>query len=202
MSESNFIKNDIIYIYGEFDNSISKEIMPFFQQKVFELIKTNKTTRENKDLTESAKDEILLKSKIQININSRGGQADCLYPLLNIINLAKKNNIIIETISHTAYSCGSMLACVGTRGCRYIDEYSEHLLHLGATTVRITDKVELQRAVSYAQHSHNRIKAVYLNNSTLTEEIIDQNLQNDNWIIYGSDIITSGLADKMLKDYE
>ena len=111
----NFIQKRKYYNHGAFDETVSHEIIPKFI----------------KDIEDKKK---IRDAKIKFYIASNGGVTYYLKNLLSLFELAKADDIIIETyvFSH-AYSCGSMLACAGTKGHRFIVEDAEHLCHLGSS---------------------------------------------------------------------
>lgn len=107
----NFIRGNRVYILGEFDKTISSNVIP----DLVELIDTMKYARD---------------SEIEIYINSPGGYANELISLLTLIDIAKKQGIKIITYNiGIAHSCGSILAIVGD--VRYMYRYADNLPHLG-----------------------------------------------------------------------
>ena len=128
----NFTKDNTLNIYGDFDDSIMIDIIPRFEQLIEE--------------SENFKDP-----KIIINIRSNGGQMSVLLQLLSLVEKAKSKGVIIETVvlAH-AYSCGSMLAASGSKGYRYVGEYSEHLIHAGSWSPwRVTTEEQMNRGHKY-----------------------------------------------------
>ena len=80
----NFTRDNNIFIYGDFDNSISQHVIPSF-------IKIIKEKKNN---------------IIDFYINSCGGYTNILKELLGLIELARNDNIIIRTfVFGIAYSC-------------------------------------------------------------------------------------------------
>ena len=175
----NFVKEKKIYIYGEFDASLSRNVLPELSE-IIEDIKDNK------------------KAKIKIYIDSNGGYTSVLKSMIGMIEVAKKENIIIETHAYArAYSCASMLACSGTKGYRYISSNTEHLCHLGAasTGYNMTDK-QLERNVDYVKRHFNFIRNTYKKYASVKN--LEKVMQDDCYYIHGKDIITNGLADKLI----
>ncbi len=173
----NFIQNNEIYICGAFDSSIVDIL-----SELRRLIET-----------ESKKTD----PKITFIINSDGGQTDMLKILLTEIEKAKTLNIVVKTIVHSnAYSAGSILAMSGTKGNRYISEHAQHLIHYGSAGFTAYTPLQLDRNTAYLKEHFEWVKKMYVKYATvknLNEVILD-----DNYRIYGQDIIENGLADKFV----
>lgn len=179
VSSMNSVKGNKVFIYGAFDESIAKDVIPA-------LI----------DLVEAQK--LLKVGNIKIYIDSNGGYARYLYDLLAIIESAKKSGVTIETyVFSYAYSCGSVLACAGTKGNRFISSNAEHLCHLGsASTGTVTNDVELERGSSRVKNHFDKIRALYKKYASIKN--LEEAIKNDNHFIRGNDIIKNGLADKLI----
>ncbi len=175
----NFSAGNGFYIYGEFDDTIMTNIVPALIKEI----------EYQKNLKES---------KIKFYINSNGGIADILFNLLSLIESAKKENIVVETyVFGKAYSCGSLLACAGTKGHRFIGEYAEHLCHLGSTSSgSITNPIESKRMQERIDSHFKDIKSIYKKYASIKN--LDKVIENDRYFIRGDDIITNGLADKII----
>jgi ATP-dependent protease ClpP protease subunit len=84
----NIFNGNAVYIYGVFDESIII-LLPEIKKEI-----DNQKTLKN--------------GKIIFHINSNGGQFKILQSLLNLVEYAKKENIIVETIVEcNAFSCAS-----------------------------------------------------------------------------------------------
>jgi ATP-dependent protease ClpP protease subunit len=173
----NTYSNNTVYIHDNFDDSLSL-ILPNIDFII----------NEQKDKKAG---------KIIFDICSNGGYAYILKELLNRVEYAKSQDIIVETIVRSqAYSCGSMLAISGTKGHRYIGEYAEHLVHLGSAGMRVQDNTEFSRMKDYIQRHFDFVKNVYKKYANI--ENLDTKIENDSWYIYGEDCIKQGMADKFL----
>ena len=175
----NFVEDRAVYIYGGFDDSILKYVMPEFSKIVAE---------------EAKKKEGIVK----INIDSGGGYVYALKNMLSMVEFAKKEGVIIETYAlGIAYSCASILAASGTKGYRCIGEYTEHLAHLGwASTGYVRNDVELERTTASVKAHFNFIRAVYKKYATIKN--LEKVIHDDSYFIRGKKIITNGLADKFI----
>ncbi len=171
----NFVKDGTVYIYGDFGDSIAKDVIPDLLKEV----------EKQKDLK---------KGKIKFYIDSNGGYTRYLFNLLAIIEGAKKEGIIIETyVFGYAYSCGSMLACAGTKGHRYISYLAEHLCHLGMAGNLATNDVELVRGSERVKSHFDKVRNLYRKYANLKD--LEDAIQFDQHFIRGADIIENGLAD-------
>ena len=174
----NFMKDGVVYIYGTFNDSIAKEVIP-------DLLK------------EVAKQKALKDGKIKIYIDSNGGTTRYLYNLLAILEDAKKGGVIIETyVFGYAYSCGSILACAGTKGYRYVSYLAEHCAHLGAGGLIAINDTELERSSARVRAHFDRVRDLYRKYADIKD--LESAIKFDNYYIRGGDIITNGLADKFI----
>jgi len=172
----NFIKDNIIYVHGNFDLSISIDVLP-------ELDKLITQTLKEKD------------SKIIFDIDSHGGFAHILKNLLARIEYCKKNNIIVETRTFgIAYSCGSLLACAGTKEHRYIAEYSQHCCHLGSSGLRATNDKILEREYKNSKAHFDFVRDLYKKYAKIPN--LKEVINDDSLFVRGQQIIDWELADK------
>jgi len=179
----NYIVDNKIYLHGVFDESVSERII----QNLDSLIEKEKKKK---------------KGKIIFDINSNGGYARYLMDLLSRVEYCKQNDIIIETrVSSYAYSCGSMLACSGTVGHRYISEYAEHLCHLGSTYLaEVKNNTELDRSVEHSKAHFDFVKNIYKKYANIPN--LEKVINDDQLYIRGQKIIDWKLADKFLNEIE
>lgn len=174
--KQNFASDNIIYIHDIFDESIANNVIAPFDKLI---------------LSEQNKNE----GRIIIDINSYGGYAHHLKSLLMRVEKSKSLGIIIETrVSAIAYSCGSLLACSGTKGYRFVSEYSEHLCHLGATGFwAINDKM-LERETERSKSHFDFVRSVYQKYAKIPN--LSKNIKDDSFFVRGKTIIDYQLADK------
>lgn len=182
ITDLNFEKGGDFYITGIFDDTVSKNIMPALKKKVAEELK-------KKD------------GKIVFYINSNGGLTKILKGLLFWIDKAKAGGVIVETnVLGDAFSCGSLLACVGTKGHRFIAEYGEHVCHFGNVPSVSYTPEELERNAGRAKRHFGMIEKIYKNNTT--EEFgkeVGKYMKTDSLYIDSKDCVKFGLADKIIK---
>lgn len=179
--DNNFYKDGIFYIHGEFDETISRNIIP----------ELDKFIRDNKDKNTN-------KPAIIFNINSIGGDTDRLFCLLSTIDYAKSLRFTIKTIvTGRALSCGSELAVSGTVGHRYIGKYSHHLIHFGShRSGQLIHPKEVDRFAEYTKYHFEMIKSLYKNNTNITN--LDKALEHDEQTFSAQECIQYSLADKII----
>jgi ATP-dependent protease ClpP protease subunit len=174
--KQNFVHNNIIYIHDIFDESIANNVVAPFDQLI---------------LSEQNKKE----GMIIIDVNSVGGSAWQLRSLLMRVEKAKSLGIIVETrVSAVAYSSGSMLACSGTKGHRFISEYAEHNCHLGSIFLRASNDIILERESQRAKQHFDFVRAIYEKYAKIPN--LTKVIKDDSFYIFGKTIIDYQLADK------
>lgn len=166
------------YILGEFDESISQNIVPNLIKKI-------------------AEEEDKPNPQIWFYINSNGGYCHELYNILALLDIAKAKGIRIYTvITGRAYSCGSMLAIHGDH--RAIYKYGRHLMHLGeAGTVNHTFK-QLERETSTVKEHFENIVKMYIDNTDIPEKQIREMLLDDSCFLNAEECKKLGLVDEIL----
>ena len=181
----NFVSGKTVYIHGGFNESII-ELLPQIQG----IIDTQKTLKEG---------------KIIFDINSIGGDYFILIPLINLVEKAKKEGVIVETVVQCkAFSCGSLLACSGTVGHRYISEYAEHLCHFASAWSHWASPTQIERGAAYSLRVQNNINALYKKYCEPTAQegyiakLFENIMKDDCFYIPAEECIKYGLADKIL----
>lgn len=176
-TKQNFVStSNVIYIHDIFDEDIVRNVLASFDL----LIKEQSSKKDG---------------KITIDIDSDGGYTRYLKSLLLRVEKAKKEGIIIETIvSASAYSCGSMLACSGTKGHRYISEFSEHLCHLGSGTLTANTDLQLERGSERLKAHFDFVRNTYKKYANIPN--LEEVIKDDCLFVRGQTIIDWGLADK------
>lgn len=175
----NFIENDKFFIYGYFDFTIAKYIIPGFIKRIDDL-------RNIKD------------ASISLFIDSGGGYTSYLKNLLALVEAAKSIGITVETfVFAQAYSCASILASSGTKGRRFIGPHAEHLLHLGASeTGKVQTDIQMERSSNRVKAHFNFVRSCYKKYGNVKK--LDELLKDDNYFLRGKEIIKNGLADYIL----
>ncbi len=170
--------DESFYIHGEFDQTISTDIVPA-------MVKEIEKKKNQKD------------ARIKFYINSHGGYAMYVKELIGHIDVAKSHGIIIETyVFGNAYSCGSILAVSGTKDYRYVGEHAEHLCHLGQAGSYSINDIELERNNLRTKAHFDFVRSIYRKNCTIKD--LNKVIKDDCLFIRGNEIIKMGLADKIL----
>ncbi len=174
---SNFYEDNNFYIFGDFDESIDRIIVP--------------------NLLRVTDEQAVSKlGVVRIFVGSHGGYANHLYNLLAIIERAKALGVVVETfVFGLAASCASILAASGTKGHRYIGENAEHLCHLGMASFQATSDEQLKRESDQLKHHFDNVRRLYKKYARIKK--LEKVLQVDSYFIRGKQIIENGLADHM-----
>lgn len=174
------VRGNNVYILGEFDFSLIENVIIELKELIDKLTKL--------------KDG----QKITFYINSNGGYSDILFPIVDLIEEAKKNDIIIEThVSRKAYSCGSLLAITGTKGYRFINERAEHVVHYGRFGGhRLETPKQIDRTSSYYKRYLKTIINHYKKYSNVPE--LEKQVEDDYFFIPAKQCVKWGLADKII----
>lgn len=174
----NYVIDNKVYILGEFDESISQNVVP----NLVKLIDVEKIKRE---------------PVIEFYINSPGGYVSELYNLLSLIEIAKKNGIKIITINMgKACSCGSMLAIYGDERKMY--KYATNLMHLGSSGTTVTTLKQIERNVKYISEHFNNIIDIYKKHTKMSEKDIRKNLEDDDYYLNAFECLKYGLVDEII----
>lgn len=174
----NYVKNDDIYILGEFDNTISENIIALMPQIIG--IKSN-----------------IRNSEINIYINSPGGCTDILFSLTYFIEKAKQCGICVNThVIGDAFSAGSYLAVQGSH--RYMNRYSTQLLHFGNVTTNAQTIKQLERNQKMINEHFNNLVDIYSKYTKLTKAQIKQFMSDDNCYLNAEECLKYGLIDEIV----
>ena len=143
-------------------------------------------------------------AKIDLHINSHGGYAHLVFQLISLVEMAKRDGIIVRTIvPDTAYSAGSILAITGTPGERYIERTASHLIHYGTAGLSNETTPEQVERVYGAKSKHfAKIKKHYQSYTDIPSEEIDRLMNDDAAFIPANKAIQWGLADKYTDKFD
>ena len=175
----NYVDNSgNVYILGDFDESISENVVPNLVKRIKELEDTDD-------------------AKIFFYINSHGGVVSELYNLLALIDLAKMRGIKIYTIiTGNAFSCGSMLAIHGDH--RAIYKYGKHLMHLGEQGNSVQTFTQMERCNKEAKEHFENIVQMYVENTNMTEKQVRDILKDDCYYMNAEECKKLGLVDEII----
>lgn len=143
---------------------------------------------------------LLKKGHIDLLINSFGGYAHLAFQIVSLMELAKRNDIVVRTVVNSvAYSAGSIIACAGSPGERYIDRDAEHLLHLGFTGSG-ESTIEQVRRNTEQKHTHFKHIINHYNKYANVPDL-EKALSDDSYFVSASKSIKFGLADKYVEKF-
>lgn len=175
----NFVKDGKVYIMGEFDGSISYEVIP----EMMKLIEKKKEERH---------------PVIEIFINSHGGYGDQLQALISLIQIAKANGIAIATYNMgIANSCASILAIHGDH--RLMTSHATNLMHLGQTGDYNSTFSQLDRNTKRQKKWFNQIVQWYVDHTKLSKAKILEYLKDDCCYFDAKECLKYGLCDEIIK---
>ena len=175
----NFVTDDgNIYILGEFDSTISTEV-------IYALVSLTEQMSHIKN------------PSIHIYINSYGGDASELFSLLSILDDAKKKNITIYThVIGVAYSAGSILAAYGDY--RTMSKYSDHLLHLGCAGAEFSTFEQLKREAENNTKHFNKILQIYSEHTKIPKKKLIDMLKDDKLYLDAEQCLKYGICDEIV----
>lgn len=174
----NFVKDNVVYIHGSFDEGISKQVIPAFKKLI-----TDKMA--------------LVEKIIVIDICSNGGYVYILSELLALIEYAKEQGITIETRAmSTAHSCGSILLASGTKGHRFASPMTRVLVHHVQTYTQASTDTQLTREYENAKYIAVLMKDLMKKYTNIPAKELDAMLSDDSYYVYGEDLIKFGIVDE------
>lgn len=176
--KTSFADGNQFFILGEFDKSINEEIVLPLTKKIKEL--------------EKQRD-----AEIEIIINSNGGDSGICMHLVDLIEIAKRKDIMVKTVvRHYAFSAGSMLAAAGSPDHRYIAPAAEHLIHYGTINGWSNHTpTQLERESKFFQRWFKSIAAHYRKYANVPD--LEKHIKDDNFFIDAKTAIRWKLADKL-----
>lgn len=178
-----FADGDTFYVLGVFDDQMRDGLVWALTRKIDEL----KKQRE---------------AKITVYINSYGGSGELCFHLVSLLELAKRNGIVVRTVvTGAAYSSGSILAVVGTKGERYIDSAAEHLVHYGQFDgYRKTTPLQIERGTDRWKRWTKTVLKHYEKFADIPG--LADHMKDDDFFIPADKCIKWGLADKYMEELQ
>jgi ATP-dependent protease ClpP protease subunit len=175
----NFVHEGRFYLFGVIDQTIATEILP-------QLVHAIETKKGQKDAV------------IPFYIDTDGGYSCYNRAIISLFERARWHGIRIETwVFGRAYSSGSIIACAGNPGYRFVGQYAEHLCHLGsAQTKRVINDVELGREAGRLQNHFNEVRTIYKRYARVKN--LQRVIRDDSLFFRGQEIIDNGLADHIV----
>lgn len=180
--KTNFVADNVVYIHGEFDETITTEVIHQFRELI-------------------ANQAMVKESIIIIDINSPGGLVSYLSELIALVEEAKALGITIQTRAMSeAHSCGAMLLMSGSPGMRLVSPFTQVLVHHATSGfIHSTDK-QLERNVARAKHTNDMIEKLLKRYTKIPKKTMTEMLSDDSYYVTGKELIDLGIADLLLYD--
>lgn len=170
---------DNIFFIGDFDDQLENDI-------IIPLVKEISAQKKKND------------KRIDLWINSVGGYAHLCFNLIELVEIAKRNDVVVRTIVPSiAFSAGSMLAITGTPGERYISKSAEHLVHYGSTGSMETTPTQVERFRAWKDRDFKRTLNLYKKYCNIPD--IESHMLDDGYFIPADKALKWGMADKYLE---
>lgn len=171
-----------IFFLADFDDSMERDIIVPLTRQI------QKQRRYND-------------GRIDLYINSFGGYRHLVFQLISLVEMAKREGIVVRTIvPDVAYSAGSILAVTGTPGERYIEKTAEHLLHYGFTGSAESTPEQVER--NYAQKNEGFKKILRHYEKYCNVPDLERAMNDDSFYVPAAKCIKWGLADKYMDKFD
>lgn len=175
---NNYVRNGRVYILGDFDESISKFVIPDLNEMISD-------ASGQRDVT------------IPFYINSDGGDASQLQSLLSLIGMAHQMGIRIMTfVIGNAYSCGSLLAVCGD--IRLMGKGARHMMHMGEIGSSSKTYEQLKRNNKDAKDFFDETVKTYVEHTKMTDKQVREILKDDIYWMDAKQCLKLGLCDSIV----
>jgi ATP-dependent protease ClpP protease subunit len=171
------------FIFNDFDDSMEANVVLALQSEVAE-------QAEKRD------------GSLNLWINSFGGYAHLVFHIIELVEMAKREGVIVRTIvPSVAFSAGSMLAVTGTPGERYISKTGEHMIHYGRSlgSAEETPK-QIERMSEYKRRDFKNTLLHYEKYADVPN--LDAEMMDDGFFIPAAKCIKYKLADKYIDKFD
>lgn len=183
---------DNVFFIGDFDDALENDVVIPLTKEI-EVQAKKRVWTPSEALGEHH-------ARIDLHVNSVGGYAHLCYNLVELVELAKQNGVLVRTVvPDIAFSAGSMLAITGTPGQRYIGKHAEHLVHYGQQMSFESTPTQVERFTKFKERTfktHLAHYKKYTNIPNLESEMLD-----DGFFVVAKNAIKWGLADKYLDKF-
>ena len=169
---------DNVFFIGDFDDALENDIIIPLTQEI----------------ANQAKEK---EGRIDLYINSVGGYVHLVNHLVELVEIAKAQGIVVRTIvPDMAFSAGSYLAVTGTKGERYIGKRAEHLIHYGQIMSLETTPEQIKRFTAWKDRKFKANVAHYKHYCNIPD--LEQKIQDDGYFVVAKDCIKWDMADKYM----
>lgn len=139
--------------------------------------------------------------KLSFFINSVGGDVSVMMNIIGLMNIAKLNDIDIDTyvLGHAA-SAASMIAVNGN--CRIMSKLATHHLHFGTIFDVTTKQSEIEKICNQNTEYAENMKNLYLTacKGKLSRETLDRLEEDERGILNAKQCLKYGLCDVIIED--
>lgn len=171
-----------IFYFTDFDDNMERGI-------VLELTK------------EIQKQRRLRYGRLDLWVNSFGGYGHLVDHIIELVELAKREDIVVRTIvPDIAASAGSMLAVTGTPGERYIARNAEHLIHYGRLGSEESTPKQIERTTAWKTRDFKNTLAHYRKYTNVPD--IDMEMMDDGFFVPANRCIKYKLADHYMDKFD
>lgn len=137
---------------------------------------------------------------IDIYINSFGGYGHLADHIIELMELAKRDDVLVRTIvPSTAFSAGSMVAIAGSPGERYIARDGEHLIHYGTIGSTESTPEQLARFTEFKARKFKQALKHYQKYCDVPE--LEIRMLDDGYFVPAAKAVKWGLADHYLERF-
>lgn len=152
--------------------------------------------------TATIKQSKIANGRINMLINSYGGNAAIAFHLVEAMEMAKRAGIEVRTVvTSAAYSAGSIVAVAGSIGQRYIAKDALHLVHYGYyDDGGNTTPTQNSRSRSVAEIFFKQIANHYSKYCNIPD--LEHHMSDDNWYINASSAKKWNMADHYIDKYK
>ena len=198
---NNYILDKQVFILGGFDPQETNQMIGELAKMVQSLpIHPIYSTKHEQTSPYDTKD--IINPIIDIYINSNGGDASILHSISALLSIARSRGAIIRTtVLCNAASCGSLLAVQGTPGFRIMNEYATHMIHFGASRVRVDKEDEIKLATKYMQQTHKRMEDIYLKHTDLTQAQLKKIMKNEHGHLFPDECLQHNICDWVIDTF-
>lgn len=169
---------DNVFFIGDFDDQLENQVL---LPLTMEIIKQSKEKE----------------GRIDLYINSMGGYGHLLFHLVELVELAKRNDVVVRTIvTDSAFSAGSMLAITGTQGERYIARTASHLVHYGSIASMEQTPEQIERYRKWKSRYFSNNVTHYKKYSDIPN--LEEAIKDDGFFVSAAEAIKWRMADKYM----
>lgn len=171
-----------VFFIGDFDDALERDvILPL--------------------TVEIAKQSKGKEGRIDLYINSMGGYGHLLFHFIELVEMAKRNGVVVRTIvTDSAFSAGSMLAITGTKGERYIARTASHLVHYGTIASMESTPEQIERYHKWKNRYFANNLAHYKKYADIPN--VEQHIKDDGFFVTAAEAIKWKMADKYMDKLE